>query len=178
MRRATAVAAVVLLAGCSGPGSEIPTGPREDAVLRIETADTPAARAAKLAAFVEQRWPGIRVLAQVTTDGDVASFRLTPDYDSGIGSREAYYAHLRRLTSDLHQASVELLEAAVEHLPGLRYASAWDDPLLMAYWTPEQIAGFGDPRRYRDLAAWQHLVVTAAQPPPVLVRETLRLAHP
>jgi hypothetical protein len=157
----------VLVAACSdaAPSAES-TGPRDVPAPQILPADAARVRAEKLARFIEARWPRVLVFsAEASPLGEVVAFGLRAEYDTAIQPREAYYEHLRRLSGDLRQASVELLKVSVEHFPRLRYASAWDERVLQAFWSRERILAMGDPASFRDHRAWQRLVVTAEIPP-------------
>jgi hypothetical protein len=144
-------------------------GPLDVPEPQILAGDRPSVRAAKLARFAEARWPRIHVYSvEASSLGEFVSFGLRPEYDTTIEPLEANYEHLRRLTGDLHQASVELLKASVRSFPDLRYASAWSEPVLKAFWSRERILAMGDPTSFRGYRAWQRLVVTAEIPPFVL----------
>jgi hypothetical protein len=178
MRRWPSLVVVAVLAtACSDTGPPVePLGPRNVAAPRILPNDPARVRAGKLARFIEARWPRVRVFStEAHPLGSVVSFGLRADYDTTIEPREEYYEHLRRLTGDLRQASVELLKASVEHFPGLRYASAWDERVLEAFWSRERILAMGDPASFRDHRAWQRLVVTAEIPPFALQLQRSRM---
>jgi hypothetical protein len=177
MRRWLLVMAILGTA-CSDAAPPVESlGPRDVAAPRILPADSAQVRAEKLARFIEARWPRVRVFtAQASPLGEIVSFGLRAEFDTTIEPREAYYEHLRRLSGNLRQASVELLKASVEHIPGLRFASAWDDQVLEAFWSREQILAMRDPASFRDHRAWQHLIVTAEIPPLALQLHGSRMA--
>ena len=107
------VVVAVLGTACSDTGPPVePLGPRDVAAPRILPADSARVRAGKLARFIEARWPRVRVFsAEASPLGSFVSFGLRAEFDSTIEPREAFYEHLRRLSGDLRQASVELLKS-------------------------------------------------------------------
>ena len=119
-----------------------------------------------LARYIERRWPGISVRrTHISGDGSVVSFNDLARFDRSIRDAEAYVRSVRRLTADLDQASVELLQLAVRYFPNLRYAAVWQDRALLAFWSKEQIVAMDRPERYRNHRRFLRLVFSATFPP-------------
>ena len=72
---------------------------------------------------------------------------------------------MARLTGDLAQASVELLELSVRYFPNMQYATVWQDRGLRAVWTREEIVAMDRPAAYRNYQSFLKLMLTAQFPP-------------
>ena len=156
----------IAIAASACTGSNAPTSPRQVALPRITSSDSPAERAGKLARYIEARWPRIRIeTADATKDGTVVAFHDAAHFDQTIEDAQAYDDHVRRLTGDLTQASVELLKLSARFFPDLEYATVWQDRQLEAFWTKKQILKMGDPESYRDYQSFLRLVLSAEYPP-------------
>lgn len=130
-------------------------------------------RAREVARYIEDRWPRVQI-SRPSADpkGVVVSYAILADYDGSIDDPDAYAAHVRRLTGDLRQASVELLQMTVKNFPNLRYASVWEDVILQAFWSKDQILELGPASSYRDFHTFHRLLASAEIPPPLLRRES------
>ena len=161
------MAFLVLLSvvACSGPRSA-PAAPREVPLPSISSADAVGDVADELARYIERRWPSIVVhRAHASGDGSVVAFNDLVRFDGSITDPDAYVREVRRLTADLDQASVELLQLAVRYFPQLRYATVWQDRSLQAFWSKEEIVAMDRPERYRNHRAFLRLVFSATYPP-------------
>jgi hypothetical protein len=162
---AGALLLLLCLAACSA-ASPAAVSPRDLPLPRITSADTAAVRAGKLARYIERRWPSVLVRrAHATGDGTVVAFNDLVRFDRSISDPDAYVRHVRSLTADLDQASVELLQLAVRYFPNLRYAAVWQDRALLAFWSKEQIVAMDRPERYRNHRRFLRLVFSATFPP-------------
>jgi hypothetical protein len=103
--------------------------------------------------------------ARVSDGGTVVAFNDAASFDPSIKDAAAYERHVRTLTGDLGQASVELLQLCVRYFPKLRFATVWQDSTLQAFWTKEQIVAMDRPERYRDYRSFLRLIFTAQYPP-------------
>ena len=161
------IASCLLGAACSG--HEQPTSPQPVRPPAIAVTDTPAARADKLARYIEVRWPRILVRdIDVDLGGTTVAYRVSADYDTSIPDRDAFAEHVARLAGDHRQASVELLKLTARHFPNLRYASVWQDSFLQAFWSCEQILELGPASSFRDFDRYTQLVQEAEISPPLL----------
>jgi hypothetical protein len=168
LRTSRSIIAILLAlstVACSG-GRSMPVSPLSVALPRISSSDPAAVRAGKLARYIERRWPRILVERIHTEDGGaVVAFNDIARFDASIGDPAAYERDVRRLTGDLDQASVELLQLAVRYFPKLRFATVWQDKTLQAFWSKEEIVAMDRPERYRNHAAFLKLIFSAQYPP-------------
>ena len=182
-------AVVFLIAACTGVGSVKPSPfprapqgarppkPRTETVLlgplpvrlpRITDQDAPFVRVGKIAHYMQERWPRITVRGGANFPGTIVAYSIIAVYDGSIRDLRSYQAHVHRLTGDMYQASVELLEISLRLLPTLQYASVWEDSLLKPFWSRDQITHLGPASAYREFHAYQELVSSAAIQPPAL----------
>lgn len=162
-----AVVGIVVGAACSGPKQ--PASPRPVPPPAIADTDTAAARADKLARYIEARWPRILIRdIDVDIGGRTVAYRASADYDASIRDRDAFTEHVARLAGDYRQASVELLKLTARHFPDLRYASVWQDSFLQAFWSRAQILELGPASTFRDFDRYTRLVLEAEVRPPLL----------
>jgi hypothetical protein len=168
--RTTLTAALLSLtvaagAACSG-GHREPVSPRPAVLPPLVRDDSPGLRAAKLARYIEARWPRIEVRrATVNPDGTVVTFNDQARFDRSIHDINAYTNHVRTLTGDLAQASVELLQLSLRYFPQMRLATVYQDSGLRAAWTREEIVAMDRPEAYRSYRSFLRLVFTAQYPP-------------
>lgn len=180
-----AAALAVVAASCSrspAPPVRPPSRPADDQALRaaalrepqevplpqVQGADRPLDVARKLAAYMEARWPRMHVRPDADALGHTAAFGVSIDYDRYAGDDAAWAEGVRAVTGDLREASVELLKLAVRYFPALRWASVWEDRILIFFWSTDQIVQMGDPASYRDFEAFRQLRREAAIQPPLL----------
>ena len=95
----------------------------------------------------------------------MVGFQDWANYDASIHDPKIYEDHVRRLTGDLTQASVELLKLTARFFPHLQYATVWQDRQLEAFWSRDQILRMGDAETYRDYKSFLRLVLSAQYPP-------------
>jgi hypothetical protein len=165
-RLAAAIVAVAVAASACGAGRGTWTSPLPARLPRITSADAPPVRAAKLARYIERRWPRVRIQeAEANRDGTLVGFNDYAAYDYSIKDPDEYVQSVRRLTEDLDQASVELLKLCVRFFPQLRYASVWQDRQLQAFWSKEQIVAMDRPEAYRGYKSFLKLIFSAQVPP-------------
>ena len=161
---ATAVT-IALVPACSSDKHRT-ISPRAVPLPHIRAWDPPAARAGKLARYIEARWPRIRVAgAHSNADGTMVTFNDSAAFDHSIDDAATYEASVRTLTDDLAQASVELLKLSLHYFPDLQYASVWQDRQLQALWSREDIVAMDRPEAYHDYQSFLKLVFTARYPP-------------
>jgi len=163
-RLALGLVAVTLAAsGCSHGAASVP---RAVPLPRIAPSDPPQIRAAKLASYIERRWPRIFVdSVEADRSGSLVQFLDRAGYDYSIKDLDRYETHVRDLTSDLTQASVELLKLSLRYFPRLQFASVWQDSQLKAYWSKEGIEAMARPEAYRNYQSFLKLIMTAQLPP-------------
>jgi hypothetical protein len=140
--------------------------PRTVPLPHMLPGDSAQIRAGKLAAYIEHRWPRVTI-ADIESDnrGTVIQFQDQPKYDYSITDPKAYEAHVKRVTGDLAEASVELLKLTMRYFPHLKYASVWQDAQLKAYWSKEGIDAMASPATYRSYSSFLKLIMTAQFPP-------------
>jgi hypothetical protein len=164
-RLALGLLAVTLgVAACSHGSDQ--TSPRDVPLPRMLPGDSAQIRAGKLAAYIQERWPRITI-ADVESDdkGTVVQFQDQPRFDYTIKDPDAYEAHVKQVTGDLAQASVELLKLTMRYFPHLKYASVWQDAQMKAYWSKEGIDAMASPAAYRNYSSFLKLIMTAQFPP-------------
>jgi len=159
------VAVTLAASACTHRGA--PASPHAVAMPRIFPGDSAQIRAGKLAEYITHRWPSISV-DQVEADrkGTVIQFQDQPKFDYSIKDPDEYQEHVKRVTADLAQASVELLKLTMHYFPHLQYASVWQDSQLKAYWTREGIDAMASPQTYHSYQSYLKLIMTAQFPPP------------
>jgi len=158
------VAAMLAATACTHWSA--PAAPRNVPIPRMFPGDSAQIRAGKLAEYIQRRWPRVTV-PQVEADprGRVIQFQDQPRFDYSIKDPDQYEAHVRRVTGDLAEASVELLKLTMHYFPHLQYASVFQDAQLKAYWTREGIDAMASPERYRSYKSFLKLIMTAQVPP-------------
>src|SRR5438132_8902019 len=165
-RIVSAAMAIALAASGCGGGPAAATSPRPVPPPRVTSLDRPAARATKLARYMERRWPRIHIESVRTSrGGSVVVFHDQVSFDYSIKDPDEYVRSVQRLTGDLDQASVELLQLSVRYFPNLRDAGVWQDQELQALWTKEQIVAMDRPDRYRSSSSFLRLIFAAQYPP-------------
>jgi hypothetical protein len=156
----------VTLAGSACSSGHTETSPRSVPLPRVFPGDSAQIRAGKLASYIERRWPGVTIPDVEADDkGTVVQFQDQPKFDYSIKDPDAYEAHVKKVTGDLVQASVELLKLSMKYFPNLQYASVYQDAQLKAYWSKESIDAMGSPEMYRSYPQFLKLVMTAQFPP-------------
>lgn len=158
------VAAAFAASACShGAGT---ASPRAIPLPRMLPGDSPQIRAGKLAQYIQHRWPRV-TFGQIEADekGTVVQFQDQPKFDYSIRDPDQYQAHVRQVTGDLAQASVELLKLSMRYFPRLQYASVWQDSQMKAYWSKEGIDAMASPAAYRSYESFLKLIMTAQFPP-------------
>jgi hypothetical protein len=182
--RATALAGLVLLTGCSddptgrvGLRSEAPPavagapgGPASPPMMDEEvseggTAGSAATAAARIAEEVAGAFSLVEVWRADALDGGrvvIYAVRFRLDERSDHPGLEEWNAHVRRAARDQRQAAVTMLKRTVDRLPRARLVSVYQDQLLQPFWTRRQIEAMDDPIRYRRFETWQTLVLSAA----------------
>src|SRR5947208_153499 len=132
------VVVTLAAAACSHGASQ--DSPRAVAFPHMLPGDSAQIRAGKLAAYIQHRWPRITV-ADIEADdgGTVVQFQDQPRFDYSIKDPDAYEAHVKQVTGDLAQASVELLKLSLQYFPHLKFASVYQDAQMKAYWSREGI---------------------------------------
>ena len=143
-------------------------GPLPVRLPRITDRDAPFVRVGKIANYMHERWPRISVRGGANFPGTIVGYSIIAKYDGSIRDLQSYQAHVHRLTGDMYQASVELLEVSLRFLPTLQYASVWEDSLLKPFWSRDQITHLGPASAYREFHAYEELVSSAAIQPPAL----------
>jgi hypothetical protein len=161
---------VVLLAtACASASGEVLL-PRHLPGPLVRGIDSAAVRALTIADYIERRWPRLAVaVSGVNDSGTVIEFATDPQFDRSIRDLDEWADHVKVVTENERQASIEILKLAVRFLPDLRYVSVWDQldaMLYRAFWTPEQIREMDRPAVYREFDTYLGLVRAAAIPPP------------
>ena len=163
------VPVVALLGACASASGEVLLPKRVPAPAPAES-DTAEVRAVAIARYAQQRWPRLVVaVANVDDNGTVVEFVTDPQFDRSIKDPDEWARHVRVVTENERQASIEILKLAARFLPELRYASVWDqldEMLYRAFWTPDQIRVMDRPASYREFDTYLGLVKAAAIPPP------------
>jgi hypothetical protein len=166
MRKRLAVGLLAVTLGAAACSHATQTSPRAVPLPRMLPGDSAQIRAGKLASYIQHRWPGISVPDIEADDaGTVVQFQDQARFDYTIKDPDAYQAHVKRITGDLVQASVELLKLSMHYFPHLKYASVWQDAQLKAYWSKEGIDAMASPAFYRSYSQFLKLVMTAQFPP-------------
>ena len=160
---------VALATACASASGDVLL-PKHISAPLLRDADAPEIRAGEIAHYVERRWPRLAVVvAGVNPSGTVVEFATDPQFDRSIKDLDEWADHVRVVTENERQASIEILKLAERFLPDLRYVSVWDQldaMLYRAFWTPEQIREMDRPVSYREFDVYLGLVRAAAIPPP------------
>ena len=109
--------------------------------------------------------PGLSAGTREAVAAARVGFQDQPRFDYSIKDPDQYEAHVRRVTGDLAEASVELLKLTMHYFPHLQYASVFQDAQLKAYWTREGIDAMASPQQYRSYKSFLKLIMTAQVPP-------------